>query len=179
MRWLFNLVKAVVALLIVLVVVAFLLPDRRHVERSVEVRATPAQVWPWVAEPRRWTAWSPWLARDPKTQFVYEGPVGGAGAGWRWSSTSQGSGHMRFVAAEPPRTLHYEMRFDDTGLQATGAFVLSPTADGTKVVWQMDAVLGRNPLARWFGLALDNVVGADFEAGLGRLATQVQAQPVP
>ena len=177
MRWLFNLVKAVLALLIVLVVVGFLLPDHRHVERSVEVRAAPAQVWPWIAEPRRWSAWSPWLARDPQTRLEYEGPLSGAGAGWRWASDSQGSGHMRFVAAEPPQTLRYEMTFDDMGMQATGAFVLSPAADGTKVVWQMEAALGRNPLARWFGLAMDYVVGADFEAGLGRLAAQVQAQP--
>lgn len=175
MRWLLNLVKAVVALLIVLTLVAWLLPAQRHVERSVEVRATPAQVWPWIAEPRRWSAWSPWLARDPKTRLDYEGPVSGAGAGWRWASLSQGNGHMRFTTAEPPQTLGYEMTFEDMGLQARGAFVLTPAADGTKVVWQMDAALGNNPLTRWFGLALDSVVGADFESGLGRLAAQVQS----
>jgi uncharacterized protein YndB with AHSA1/START domain len=179
MRWLFNVMKAVLALLIVLAVVGWLLPDRRHVERAVEVHAAPAQVWPWIAEPRRWTAWSPWLMKDPQTALTYEGPVGGAGAGWHWRSASQGSGHMRFVAAEPPGMLRYELTFDDLGMPATGAFVLTPTADGTRVVWQMDAVLGRNPLARWFGLAMDSVVGADFETGLGRLATQVQAAPQP
>lgn len=175
MRWLLNLVKAVLALLVVLVVVGLLLPGHRHVERRVDVRATPEQVWPWIAEPRRWRAWSPWLDQDPATRLDYEGPVSGAGAGWRWSSRTQGSGHMRFVEAQPPQSLHYELTFNDLGMQATGAFLLTPSGDGTAVVWQMEASLGRNPLARWFGLAMDTVVGADFEAGLGRLAQQAQA----
>lgn len=175
MRWLWNLVKAVLALAVLLALIGWLLPAQRHVERSIEIRATPAQVWPWIAEPRRWTAWSPWLAKDPKTRLEYVGPASGAGAGWHWSSSTQGTGSMRFVEADAPRQLRFEMSFDDMGMRSTGAFVLTPAADGTKVVWQLDAELGRNPLARWFGLAMDSVVGADFEAGLGRLATQAQA----
>lgn len=179
MRWLINLFKAVLALVVVLAAVGLLLPGRRHVERSADLRAMPDEVWPWIAEPRRWTAWSPWLAKDPNTRLDYEGPASGVGAGWRWSSRTQGEGRMRFVSADAPKTLGYELFFEQTGLKATGAFVLTPSGGGTRVVWQLDADLGWNPLARWFGLGLDNLVGADFEAGLGRLAMQVQAGAKP
>ncbi len=179
MRWLMNLFKAVLALLVVLAVVGWLLPAGRHVERTVDIRATPEEVWPWIAEPRRWTAWSPWMARDPQTRLEYEGPAGGAGAGWRWSSRSQGDGRMHFVSADAPRSLGYELFFDEMGMKATGQFLLTPSGGGTRVVWQLDADLGWNPLARWFGLGLDNLIGSDFEAGLGRLATQVQANAKP
>jgi len=147
------------------------------VVRSVAVRATPAEVWPWIAEPRRWTGWSPWLAKDPQTVLLYEGPTSGEGAGWSWSSKTQGRGRMRFVSAQPPQSLGFELFFDDTGMKATGDFTLTPEGDHTRVQWRMDAELGLNPLARWFGLALDRLVGADFETGLASLAKQVPATP--
>lgn len=176
MRWFFNLVKAVLALLVLLGGVSLLLPSQRQVVRTVDIRATPAEVWPWIAEPRKWTGWSPWLAKDPQTRLQYEGPIGGEGAGWTWSSRSQGHGHMRFVKAEPPQRLGFEMVFDDTGMKATGDFTLTAVGAHTRVQWRMTAELGANPLARWFGLGLDALVGPDFEAGLASLANQVPSQ---
>jgi uncharacterized protein YndB with AHSA1/START domain len=177
MRWLLNLAKALLVLLILLAVVGWLLPGQRHVERSIEIPAAPAMVWPWLAEPQRWAAWSPWYAKDPQMQIQYEGPASGEGAGWTWVSKTQGRGHMQFLQAQAPQSLRYALRFDDMGMQATGAFTLSPAGTGTRVVWRLDTELGLNPLARWFGLALDNLVGADFEDGLSRLAKQVVAPP--
>jgi hypothetical protein len=37
--------------------------------------------------------------------------------------------------------------------------------------------LGANPLARYFGLWMDGMVGPDFEEGLGRLKALAEAQP--
>lgn len=37
--------------------------------------------------------------------------------------------------------------------------------------------LGANPLARYFGLWMDGMVGPDFEEGLGRLKALSEAQP--
>lgn len=176
MRWFLNLAKALLALVLLLAVIGLLLPGQRQVVRSVEIRATPAEVWPWLAEPRKWATWSPWLAKDPQTELRYEGPISGEGAGWTWSSQSQGHGHMRFVKAQPPQRLGFEMVFDDTGMKASGDFTLIPMGERTKVQWRMDANLGLNPLARWFGLGLDALVGPDFEAGLASLANQVPSQ---
>ena len=61
---------------------------------------------------------------------------------------------------------------------ATGHFHLEPVGAGTRVTWVFDAHLGLNPFMRWSGLALDSMVGRDFEAGLDRLAALV-TRPVP
>lgn len=176
MRWFLNLTKALLVLVALLAVIGLLLPGQRQVVRSVEVKATPAEVWPWIAEPRKWASWSPWLAKDPQTRMQYEGPISGEGAGWTWSSQSQGRGHMRFVKAQAPQQLGFEMVFEDTGMKATGDFTLTAVGERTQVQWRMDANLGLNPLARWFGLGLDALVGPDFEAGLASLANQVPSQ---
>ena len=37
------------------------------------------------------------------------------------------------------------------------------------MTWSNDGDLGNNPLMRWMGLAMDKMVGADFDAGLANL----------
>jgi uncharacterized protein YndB with AHSA1/START domain len=177
MRWFINVLKALGVLLLLLLVVAYLLPDHRTVSRSREIAATPEQIWPQVVDPRRWSAWSPWYAKDPAMKMSYTGPASGAGAQWSWESSTQGQGSMRFERAEAPRLLAYSLRFEDMDSTATGEIRLEPTGSGsTRVEWTFETRLGANPLMRWFGIGLDTMVGKDFEVGLARLA-QVVAQP--
>jgi hypothetical protein len=95
MRWLFNLLKAAAVLLLLLVATAFLLPNERVLHRSLDIRATPQQIWPLIVEPRRWSAWSPWHRKDPAMRQEFSGPASGVGAEWRWESSIQGRGRMR------------------------------------------------------------------------------------
>lgn len=174
MRALANLFKAVLFVAVLLTAVAYLLPRQVEVVRQAQIAAAPARIWPWLAEPRRWPAWSPWQAREPDLVPQYSGPASGVGAGWSWRSASQGQGHMVFTAATPPQRLAFQLTFDDMGSTAEGAFVLEPVGADTRVTWRMRSDLGLNPLSRWFGLAMDRLVGRDFETGLARLAEQVR-----
>jgi hypothetical protein len=45
------------------------------------------------------------------------------------------------------------------------------------VLWGFDAEHGMNPLARWFGLLFDRMIGPDFEQGLAKLKTVMEAAP--
>lgn len=60
------------------------------------------------------------------------------------------------------------------GMKSTGAFELTPQADGVKVVWSDAGDLGMNPLSRWFGLFLDRMIGPDFEKGLSNLKRNLE-----
>jgi uncharacterized protein YndB with AHSA1/START domain len=181
MRWLVNVFKALVLLLVLLAGAALLLPEHRTVERSREIAAPAARIWPLLVAPRQWAGWSPWLAKDPAMQLAYAGAESGAGAEWSWRSASQGRGHMRFDRTEPPTRLSYTLVFDDMGSTTTGEFVLEPIDGGvgggkagrTRVTWRLEADFGRNLPMRWFGLLLDRTVGADFDAGLARLDARV------
>lgn len=175
MRWLLNVFKALVLLVLLLAGVALLLPERRTVERSREIAAPAARIWPLIAAPRQWPAWSPWLAKDPAMTLSYAGADSGAGAEWSWHSASQGNGHMRFDRAEPPGRLVYTLVFEDMGSAATGEFLLEPLDGGarTRVTWRLESVFGRDLVMRWFGLVLDRMVGPDFDSGLARLAAVV------
>ncbi len=146
-----------------------LISPKFSVVRSATIAAPPAVVYELVADPRRWKEWSVWNRRDPQMTMSYSGAASGAGAVWAWKSASEGDGRMTFTEAEPGRRIAYELFFPDFGTTSTGALVLSPEGEGTKISWSIDGDLGGNPVSRWFALAMDKLVGKDFESGLANL----------
>jgi len=178
MRWFLNVLKALGVLVLLLVLVAYVLPERRSVKRSRDIALPAAQIWPYVVEPRRWQAWSPWIERDPAMRQRFSGPASGVGAQWSWDSSTQGQGSLRFERVEAPRLLAYALRLEDVGTTAQGEIWLTPLGEtSTRVEWSFDVRLGSNPLMRWFGLGLDAMVGRDFDTGLTRLATVAATPP--
>ncbi|MFO1329318.1 MAG: SRPBCC family protein [Rubrivivax sp.] len=143
-----------------------LLPRPYSVERMAMVQASPQAVYALMADPRRWADWSAWSKRDRGMLTTYSGAASGAGAAWSWASASEGSGRMRFVAAEPDRRIAYELAVDGWDGIARGELLLQPKGTGTEVRWTLAGDLGPNPLSRWMGLIADRVVGKDFDSGL-------------
>lgn len=170
MTWLSNFLKAILALALLLVLVAYALPDRHLVERQKVVAGTPAQIWPLLASPQQWVRWSPWPVRDPQMRIVYDGPASGLGAQWSWDSAVLGQGRMRFDEVQPPTRLGYTITFAGLESGARGEFRLEPVAGGTRVTWTLESQVGANVLLRWLSLVNDYRLGRDFELGLERLA---------
>lgn len=179
MRWFTHLLKAMLVLVLLLGGLAYLLPGVQTVERSRDMAAAPAQVWPWLAEPRRWSRWSAWTLSErrsgPPARPDGDGPDAGVGAQWHWDSATQGSGRARIEQAQPPSRLVYQLVFEDLGFEAQGVFNLQPApGGGTRVVWRIEVQAGWNPLLRWFGLGLEALVGPELDKGLARLARTVE-----
>ncbi|MEX8517581.1 MAG: SRPBCC family protein [Leptothrix sp. (in: b-proteobacteria)] len=177
MRWLMNVVKALLVLLLLLAGIGLLLPRQRHVERRLIIQAPVTQIWPLLADPKHWVEWSPWYSRDPAVKLNYSSAVVGVGADWTWDSVTLGHGRMQFVQADEPRQLDYRLQLKDQDMNssATGSFKLEVLNIGVRVIWSLDTDLGWNPAMRWFGLGMERMVGADFDDGLMRLS-QAAAQ---
>lgn len=161
--------------LIVFVAVGFMLPRSAHVERSITINSTPEKVFGYVNNFREFNTWSPWAKRDPETQYRYSGPDAGVGATMAWQSSdpSVGKGSQRIIASEPGKRVVVALDFDDH--HATAYYVLVPEGDITRVTWGFDSDLGMNPIARYFGLFFDKMIGADYEQGLGFLKARVES----
>lgn len=179
MVWLSNFLKSMTALVLVLVLVAYVLPDRHLVERQRVIARTPEQLWPLLAQPRQWARWSPWHIRDPKMQLSYSLPESGQGAEWRWVSDHQGRGRVRFDHVQAPTRLGYVVTSESLGAVASGEFRLDPVTEGTRVTWALESTVGSNVLQRWSSLLADRELGRDLERGLERLADAVAVPQVP
>jgi len=176
-----SLKKFVIALLVllaILLVVAFLLPRRVHVERSVTVGAPPSTVFTLVNSFKRFNEWSPWAEKDPKASYTFSGPRAGVGAKMAWVGDPKtvGSGSQEIVESRAHTLVRNRLEFAGEG-PSDATMTLQPEGTSTKVTWALDTDLGWNPVARYFGLFFDRMVGPDYERGLANLKGLSEKMP--
>lgn len=161
---------AVLGIAALLVVGAgFFLPTGFAIERSTLIAAPADRVFNLVVDPREWKRWTVWNRRDPDMEISYGGPPFGQGARWSWKSESEGNGSMTFTRVVPNERLGYELSFPDFGMKSEGEILLAPAGNATRVTWTNRGDVGTNPLKRYLAVAMDRMVGPDFEAGLANL----------
>ncbi len=177
LRWLGL---AIVVVVVAAILVAFALPRHAVVARSVEIAAPPSAIFPLVGDLRRFNEWSPWADIDPETVYTFTGPIDGVGQTLNWQSEDERVGHgaISIAAIEPDGRVDMVVDFGREKT-ALAAMVLAPTGGGTRVVWSLDIDLGFNPIARYFGMMMDGMVGPDYEKGLARLKAVAEAPPSP
>jgi uncharacterized protein YndB with AHSA1/START domain len=174
MRIVKNIVLALIVLVVALALIAFALPRKYEVVRSIDIAAPAEKVFEQINDPHNWPKWTVWNQRDPAMKMDYSGAPSGVGAKWVWQSKSEGSGEMEFTRADAPKLLEYKLYFPDFGSSSSGALTLEAQTNATRVTWSNRGDLGNNPMMRWMGLAMDRMVGSDFDAGLKNLKTMVE-----
>lgn len=153
-------------------------PPAYDVQRSIHIQAPPQAVWPHIDDYRAFVEWSPWSDRDPDQISTFSDPSQGVGAWYRWNGNSDvGSGEMRTTHSEPPAVLRQDLSFmEPIQADAKVTFELSPSDGGTKVVWRTVGDLDFMGRAFTLVMSFDDMLGGDFETGLGRLKDRVEAQ---
>jgi uncharacterized protein YndB with AHSA1/START domain len=176
MSFLKRLLVALVLIVGAVIAGGFVLPSSTNVERSVVIARPPAEVFAVLNSYRRFNEWSPWHGRDPRTEYSFEGPETGLGAGMRWSSEQSdvGKGRQTIIESVPNEKVATRLEFEGQG-DAIATFTLTAEGDGTRIVWAFDTDHGKNPISRWFGLMLDRWVGGDFAQGLAKLKTVMES----
>jgi uncharacterized protein YndB with AHSA1/START domain len=151
------------------------------VERSVVIDAPPPLVYEQIADFRAWTAWSPWEGLDPHLARTYTGADAGTGAVYAWSGNSKaGRGRMTIVEAVKPSHVRIDLAFEKPfRSRSDTTFTMVPDGTGTRVTWSMTGA--KTPMTRVMGLvrSMDSMLGPDFDKGLGRLKTTVEAIAAP
>jgi hypothetical protein len=147
------------------------------VERSVDIDAPPPLVHEQIADFRAWTAWSPWEGLDPHMTRTYSGADAGTGAAYAWSGNRKaGRGRMTIVEAVKPSLVRVDLAFEKPfRSRSDTTFTIVPEGTGSRVTWSMT---GANTLmTRVMGVvrSMDAMIGPDFEKGLGRLKSTVEA----
>lgn len=152
-------------------------PSEFKIERSTHMRATPAQVSAFLTDLHAFNDWSPWAKLDPAMKTTYSGPASGVGSVYEWSGSDKvGSGRMTIADVKPNAQVGITLEFL-TPYPATNRTEFELAADGelTNVTWRMTG--HNNFMAKAFGLIMnmDQMVGGDFEKGLGQLKDLAEA----
>jgi hypothetical protein len=158
------------ALLLLLLLIGFMLPAHVAVQRTTFVKSQPADLFPYIANLKRWAEWTDWTTnRFPDMTMTFEGPETGAGAIMSARGKSSGNGVVKITRADPTQGVWYDLDFNDGMQRFQGVITLVPTGDTTRVIWRIEADMGRNPVKRWAGVVLDKLMGGDMAKGLAKL----------
>jgi len=171
-----GIVLAGIAMLFI--VVGLCLPRLYHVERSVSINAPPEKIHAVVNRLEEWPKWTAWtVEKYPDMKVTFSGPQEGVGAKYQWDGESTGQGELELKTSDPATGVTYDMAFDHGTMPSTGGIKFAAEGTSTKVIWFADGDLGWNPINRYFGLALDSMMGPDFQTGLENLKKRVEAEP--
>ena len=167
------------ALAVAAVLGAYVLPRQPEVTRSIDIAVPRAALFPLVADLRHLPEWSPRLTADPDVAVTFTGPLDGVGQAITWQSKlpEVGSGVETITMIEPDSAV--AMSVERAGQPSTTAWFRlaekGPTQ--TTVVWGYRKDVGFNPIDRYQALAIDGVVGPDYERGLKRLKAFAETPP--
>lgn len=178
MKLLKRLAIAVVFIIVAILVIGFLLPRTRHVERSVMIDAPAGVVFAQVNGFRHFNDWSPFVAVMPDATSTFEGPDFGVGAkmSWEVAGPNPEVGSQTIVASTPYQRVDVELDLGRQG-KAQSAFLLQPEDQGTRVTWTFDTDFGLDIPGRYRGLLLDRKLGPLYAQGLSNLKRRAEALP--
>ncbi len=153
-------------------------PDTFRVERSARLGAPPEDVYPHLADFRRWAAWSPWERLDPEMSRTHGGAQHGVGATYGWEGNKKvGRGKMEIIETVVPSRVVIQLDFiAPWEAHNVTELTLAPDGGGTRLTWEMHGPL--NYMMKLMGvfMSMDRMVGRDFERGLANLAEVVERE---
>jgi len=177
-----KILKILLGILVVLVAVAFILslvgPKDYRVERSQEINASAAAVYEQVAYFNNWSAWSSWAEMDPSAEYTVIGEDGKVGTKQSWKGDKSGEGSMEILEALPNEVVSHKLVFTAPWESEARTKFLIEALDSThsKLTWIMT---GKNEtkMSRLMGavMPMDKMIGKDFERGLFKLDSVLQA----
>jgi effector-binding domain-containing protein len=172
-----RIIMVIIAVAVLVTVGGLLLPRVVHVSRAVSIQRPPSMVFAVIDSFQLFPQWSPWQDLDPNMHQSTQGPREGVGAKLVWSGNDKvGSGSQLITAAVPDQFVDSDLDFGKMGV-AKSRMILAGLDGRTTVTWSLDTDMGASPIGRYFGLAMDHMIGPDFSKGLEKLKTLLESLP--
>lgn len=144
-----------------------------HVQRSIEIDASPEDVFDVVADFSKWTTWSPWLCAEPDAEVTVTGDPPSLDATYSWKGEVVGAGEMEHKTLERGRLIENELRFLKPFKSRSDVwFDLEPAGSKTKITWHMRGSLPW--FLFWMTSMMEVYIGMDYERGLRMLKEWIE-----
>lgn len=157
--------------ILVLLILGATKPNHFRVERSLDIAAPAAKIFPYLDDLKQQRYWSPWDQKDPAMHRKYSGPEKGVGAIYEWSGNREiGAGRQEITSVTPHSAVDVKIDFiKPFSAHNRIEFRLRPAGASTNVSW---AIFGPHPyFFRVMSVLcnMDRMIGNEFEKGLVQL----------
>lgn len=175
----FEFLISLVIVTVLFLLVGVFLPNRRHVEHSMETNHPVRQVYDTINSFKRFGDWNPLRMHDPAIQYTTEGPDRGVGAKLNYVSQKKkiGSGSWEIVNSEQDSQVEFAIQNPAYGDNKTAIFTLDEQGKTVDITWEYDVEYGWDLFGRYAGLYVSRNVGDDIKLGLGNLVGLLATMP--
>ena len=165
----------IVAIIILAIIIALIFsatrPDTFRIERSINIKASPEKIFPFIIDFHHMKSWSAWEELDPAMKCSYSGAESGKGAMYAWDGNKDiGQGSMEILESTPSSKVLIKIDFyKPYAAHNTVEFTLVSKGETTTV---SHAMFGPSPfISKLMSLVfnMDKMVGVKFEEGLTNL----------
>jgi effector-binding domain-containing protein len=171
MKKLKNAAFALSGIVLLAVFIAWLLPGKVHVEKTIFINTHISLCFDQVNILENWKYWSPWNKLDSAMKINYEGKSGkGSSFSWQSSNSKVGSGTITITECKPNEFISLEMDMEENG-KASAYFRFETLQNKLKVFWGFDKDLGNNLFKRFFGRLIKRRISEYYDNGLLELKT--------
>jgi uncharacterized protein YndB with AHSA1/START domain len=165
-------IGAVMITAIVIVLInAMMQPSQFRVERSIDIAAPPAKIFPLLEDLKGQRQWSTWEQKDPNMKRTYSGPEKGVGAIYEWDGNREiGAGRQEITSVTPHSKIDVTIDFFRP-MQAKNyiEYILRPAGSGTHVTWAIHGPMLFMSKVMSVFMSFEKMIGGEFEKGLVQL----------
>ena len=173
-----KIVYVMVALLVGYSVLCLIGPSVIKVERSLSINASADAIKLQITDYNAFSRWSPWADKDTAMKIIVEGEAGQVGHKYAWEGNKDvGKGTMELVSITAD-TVAEKLYFSGKDVSDI-FFVFKNNGAATNVTWVMNmniGFFGRGAMLFFQGKT-DKMIGTDYEVGLKKLKTVMEAMP--
>ncbi len=179
MKLLKKLGIGIIALVALAAIVGFFMPSKYELERSLTMKAAPANIYEQIVTMKNWEKWSPWLKMDPTMKLTYNDIPSGKGASYSWNAEKMGEGSLTIQDCNPDTFALIQLVFKGSG-EGMSSFSIHPDADGqSTVTWKMWSDIGMNPFKRLMNQLKKGMMLKSFDDGLASIRDLAEKMPAP
>lgn len=181
LKKLLTAVGAVGVLFVVAVAAAVIFtPTHCTVEREVTINKPREEVFSYVKNLKSQKEWGPWFKKEPSMKQEFRGTDGEVGfvSYWKGETDDTGEGEQEIIRIVPNERVDTELRFFKPFESKADAYLVMEPVDAaqTKVRWGFDTEMPRPMNVMLLFVSMDEMVGSDFESGLGSLKTILESR---
>lgn len=156
----------------IILIAAAIMPKEMTYEDSIQIDASPEQVWQFTSSLEGLDQWSPWHAKDPQMKQDFTGTSGAVGSKQCWDSENENVGKGCQEISEMNEYVHLGtiLTFEKPRKsEGTATIDLVSKDGGTSVTWGMKSPMPWPTNIFLLMMDIEKYMGEDWNKGLNSL----------
>lgn len=173
MKVLKNVLIGIMAVIVLVLLVALILPQNYAVKREIEISQSKEVVFGYVKYLRNQDNYSRWASMDSKMKKEFRGTDGVVGfvSVWDSENVDVGKGEQEIMEIVEGERIEFELRFIKPFEATDMAYITTESLsdNSTKVAWGFDGKMNYPMNIMLPFLKMDKMLGKDLQDGLDKL----------